>query len=174
VTVTSLLLYSAKAEHDALGHAIAWFEHGTFTHAALGRGGLVVEAVWPRVQVLTTQQSRVAIEGASEIIPLWPYSEELDVTVWGDLLMQMVGQPYSLSTLVADALANWIGFKTVVRMGGSIVCSMLAVEYARLVHDPRVATWTDSDSVTPADLGQLFLRRRMPRPLDTGQKVTYG
>ncbi len=86
--MTSLLLYSAKAEHDALGHAIAWFEHGTFTHAALGRGGLVVEAVWPRVQVLTTQQSRLAIEGASEIIPLRPYSEELDVTVWGDLLMR--------------------------------------------------------------------------------------
>ncbi len=173
--MTSLLLYSAKAEHDALGHAIAWFERGTFTHAALERGGIVVEAVWPRVQALTPGQSRAAIEGASEVIPLRPYSDELDAAVWSDLLMQMVGQPYSLSTLLADALANLIGFKTVVRLGGSVVCSVLAVEYARLVHDPRVAAWTDSGSVTPADLGQMFLNRRMPRPLDTAQKkVTYG
>ena len=45
--------------------------------------------------------------------------------------------------------------------------------YARLVHDPRVAAWADSGSVTPADLGQMFLRRRMPRPLDTVQKVHF-
>ncbi len=173
--MTSLLLYSAKVEHDVLGHAIAWFEHGTFTHAALERGGIVVEAVWPRVQALTPERSQLAIVGASEVIPLRPYSDDLDAAVWSDLLMQMVGQPYSLSTLVVDALANLIGFKTVVRLGGSVVCSVLAVEYARLVHDPRVAAWTDSGSVTPADLGQMFLRRRMPRPLDTAQqKVTYG
>ena len=173
--MTDLLLYSAKAEHDALGHAIALVEHGTFTHAALERGGIVVEAVWPRVQALTPEQSRLAIEGASEVIPLRPLSEELDALMWRDLLMQMVGQPYSLSTLVADALANLIGFKTVVRLGGSVVCSVLAVEYARLVHDSRVAAWTDSGSVTPADLGQMFLRRRMSRPLDTAQKkVRYG
>ena|SRR5437016_10516998 len=173
--MTDLLLYSAKADHDVLRHAIPLVEHGTFTHAALTRGGIVVEAVWPRVQVLTTQQSRLAIEGASEVIPLRPYTEDLDVLVWGDLLMQMVGQPYSLKTLVEDALGNWIGHQTVSRLGGSVVCSALAVEYAKLVHDPRVAAWTDSGSVTPADLGQLFLRRRMPRPLDTAQKkVRYG
>jgi hypothetical protein len=172
--VTDLLLYSAKAEHDVLGHAIARFERGTFTHAALYRNGIVVEAVWPRVRALPPPLSRRAHDGASAIVPLQPYSDELDAKVWGEMLQQVVGDPYSLSTLVADALANIVGFKTVVRMGGSLVCSALAADYARLVHDPRVPAWLDVGSVTPADMGQMFLGRRVVHPFDTMTEVSHG
>jgi hypothetical protein len=158
-----LLLYTARAEHDVLGHAIGFFEKGTFTHSALYRLGQTVEAVWPKVRLLDGQASEQARAGASAAVPLMPWSESRDVVVWAALLGHVVGQPYSLSTLVADALGNWIGHQTVVRLGGSVVCSALAGQYARLVGDPRIPIWTDTDSLTPADLGQLFVGRRVHR-----------
>jgi hypothetical protein len=172
--VSDLLLFTAKAEHDVLGHAIARFERGTFTHAALYRDGTLVEAVWPKVHALPLSLSQQARDGASEVVPLRPYSDDLDGRIWSEMLRQVVGDPYSLSTLVADVLANLIGFKTVVRMGGTLVCSVLAADYARLVHDPRVPAWLDVGSVTPADLGQMFLNRRLPRPYPTAQEASHG
>jgi hypothetical protein len=160
---TSLLLYSARAEHDVLGHVVGVLEKGAFTHSALYRLGQTVEAVWPKVRLLTGPSSEQARAGASAVVPLNPWSESRDVVVWAALLGHVVGQPYSLSTLVVDALGNWIGHQTVVRLGGSVVCSALAGQYARLVGDPRIPVWADTDSLTPADLGELFVGRRLHR-----------
>lgn len=160
---TELLLYTAQDERDVLGHAIGRLSRGTFTHSALYRSGEVVEAVYPEVRLLSGADADRAHDGASVCLPLIPISADRDAHVWINLIAQMVGQPYSLSTLVADALGNWIGHQTVVRLGGSVVCSVLCARYAQLVGDPRIQAWTDVDSLTPADLGELFVGRRAHR-----------
>jgi hypothetical protein len=161
---TQLLLYTAQAEHDVLGHAIARIERGTFTHAALYRDGVIVEAVYPKVHRVDGAEAQKRLAGATRVVDLEPIAEELDKQVWQDLVAQMVGQSYSLSTLVSDAASSLLGHEIVNRFGGTVVCSSLACKYAQLIHDRRVPTWRDSDSVTPADLGQMFLGKRAPHP----------
>jgi len=161
----ALLLYTAKAEHDALGHAIAWATNSPsrFSHAALWRNGELVEAVWPKVRLRTGTDAQAAYDGATERIPLQARPAGQELHVWPALKQQMVGRPYSLSTLLADLIGNRLGFKLVLRVGGEVVCSTLCTMAAQALGDPRVPMFTDPASITPADLGQMFLGRRMTR-----------
>jgi hypothetical protein len=65
-----------------------------------------------------------------------------------------------------DGVGSLFGHQAVARLRGSVVCSVLAARYAQLVGDPRVPSRRDPDSVSPADLGELFLGRRAPRLFD--------
>jgi hypothetical protein len=104
---------------------------------------------------------------------LRPSTEERDRQVWIDMVGQIVGQPYSLSPheievaqLVVDGVGSFFGHQAVARLGGRVVCSVLAARYAQLVGERRMPSRRDPDSVSPADLGQLFVGRRAPRLFD--------
>ena len=83
------------------------------------------------------------------------------------------GQPHSLSPheievaqLVMDGVGSLFRHQAVARLGCSVVCSVLAALYAQLVGDRRMPSRRDPDSVSPADLGELFVGRRAPRLFD--------
>lgn len=173
--MTDLLLFTPRAARDLLGRAIVFFEghHATFVHAALHNQGTIVEAHWPRVRMLVWPTAQPVYDGASERIPLKPVSAAREGQVWHELVTHMVGQPYSLPTLAMDALGRVLP-QMVVRLGGSVVCSSLAARYVQLIGDPRLPSWRDPDSVTPADLGQLFVGRRLSLEGWQQQEVSHG
>src|SRR5438445_39690 len=92
MTATELLLYTAQREHDVLGHVIAASTHGTFTHSALFRDGVLLEAALPKVRTRTNQDALDARAGANEIVAFDPWSLALDAAVWAETVEVLPGR----------------------------------------------------------------------------------
>jgi hypothetical protein len=85
----------------------------------------------------------------------------------------VAGQSYNVSRremdfaqLPTDVLGSLFGHQAVAGLGSTVVWSAPAARYAHLVGDPRISSWRDPDSVSPADLAELSVGRGALRQFD--------
>lgn len=160
-----LLLYTPAQQRDVLGHLIVRVEHGTISHTAVAFDGLfVVEAVWPRVHMLEGNLAQLAIQGAAIREPIQVHDAWCDARA-RQRSQAWINHPYGWQECLGDGIACTFGLRNVVpQLPGAINCSHMGGDILQVAGDPRVPIDVLTSGLTPADLAEMVIGRRVVRP----------